>query len=654
MEKLIPLINKLQDALGTMNSKVDIQLPQIVVVGSQSSGKSSVLESIVGKDFLPRGSGIVTRRPLVLQLIQTQVKEEYGIFGHRPEKYTDFSKIRQEIEEETERKVGKNANISNESIFLKVYSPHVLDVTLVDLPGLTKVPVGDQPMDIEFQIREMISSFIKNENSIILAVSNANVDLANSESLKLAKEFDPQGERTFGVLTKIDLMDKGTNAVEMLKGKVYPLKLGYVGVVCRSQEDINMGKPIWKHLEDEKNFFLHHVEYKSMASKLGIPFLTMRLNNVLMNHIKKVLPDLKIQINDKIRKNEEQLKTYGMPLDGNEHLQGILMLNIITNFSNSFNNIIEGRAIQDNTENSDNFNYTETSANQDQKLSLEGGAMIREILLETFIEKLKLIEALDTHHEDQISEAITSASGVKTNFYVSEAAFELLLKIEIKRLVEPSISVMNDVYDQLRNIANEISIPEAERFPNLKEAINGIVFKVLYDCLGPTEEFIKNFLEIQQAYINTSLVEKSILNDFMTKAEEEADKAMNARSSINSLGSPKSKIVFTSHSDVDEEEKSKLIEVYTIKHLVKYFFDQIKKLTGDYVPKAVMSLLVIKAKETIQNELITQLYSKSKFEELFFENSDVPYKRRALNEIQLSLTTASRILSEARDFKIEE
>lgn len=70
----------------------------------------------------------------------------------------------------------------------------MLNLTLIDLPGITKVPVGDQPPDIEYQIREMIMQFITRENCLILAVTPANTDLANSDALKLAKEVDPQGE----------------------------------------------------------------------------------------------------------------------------------------------------------------------------------------------------------------------------------------------------------------------------------------------------------------------------------------------------------------------------------------------------------------------------------------------------------------------------
>lgn len=92
---------------------------------------------------------------------------------------------------------------------MKIYSPHVLNLSLVDLPGITRVPVGDQPSDIEMQIRNMIMNYIRPKNAIIVAVTAANTDLANSDALQLAKEVDPEGRRTVGVITKIDLMDKG-------------------------------------------------------------------------------------------------------------------------------------------------------------------------------------------------------------------------------------------------------------------------------------------------------------------------------------------------------------------------------------------------------------------------------------------------------------
>ncbi len=146
---------------------------------------------------------------------------------HAPsKKFFDFNEIRLEIERETEKITGKNLGVSSNPIHLRIYSPNVLTLTLVDLPGLTKVPVGDQPKNIESLIRDMILKFIMKPNAIILAVTGANTDLANSDGLKLAREVDPEGVRTIGVLTKIDLMDQGTDVVDILAGRVIPLRLG--------------------------------------------------------------------------------------------------------------------------------------------------------------------------------------------------------------------------------------------------------------------------------------------------------------------------------------------------------------------------------------------------------------------------------------------
>lgn len=164
--------------------------------------------------------------------------------------------------------------------------------------------MGDQPSDIERQIRNLVLDYVSKpnwyvvilpnacifwlshdlvyqfDNSVILAVSAANVDLANSEALKLARSVDPQGRRTIGVLTKLDLMDAGTNALDILTGRVYPLKLGFIGVVNRSQQDINMNKSLQDALETESEFFQNHPAYRNIAHKNGTKYLAKSLNQV--------------------------------------------------------------------------------------------------------------------------------------------------------------------------------------------------------------------------------------------------------------------------------------------------------------------------------------------------------------------------------------
>ncbi|CAN7084855.1 unnamed protein product [Brassica oleracea var. botrytis] len=200
-------------------------------------GKSSVLESIVGKDSLPRGSGnhtfclklfvgIVTRRPLVLKL-QTidDGTREYAEFLHLPRKrFTDFAAVRKEIQDEIDRETGRSKAISSVPIHLSIYSPDVVNLRLIDLPELTKVAVDGQSESIVKGIENVVRSYIEKPNDIILAISPVKKDLASSDAIKISREVYPSGERTFGVLTKIDLVDYGTNAVEILEERSFKLK----------------------------------------------------------------------------------------------------------------------------------------------------------------------------------------------------------------------------------------------------------------------------------------------------------------------------------------------------------------------------------------------------------------------------------------------
>jgi GTP-binding protein EngB required for normal cell division len=332
MDQLIPIASKLQDVLGALGHTQSLDLPQIVVVGGQSSGKSSVLESIVGRSFLPRGTGIVTRRPLILQLFNTakEVKadgakqkdgkvpmEEYGEFLHMPgRKFHDFASIRQEIIAETERLTGRNKGIDHTPIRLKIFSPYVLALTLVDLPGIAKVPVGDQPPDIEKQIQDMCLDFIQNPNAIILAVTGANTDLANSDAIKMAQSVDPLGLRTVGVLTKVDLMDPETDCADILSNLVIPLRRGYIAVVNRGQKDVVSDVQIRDGLVKEEKFFRTHPVYskdRHLLAKCGTPRLAKNLNSMLMHHIRDVLPDLKTRISHMMSDVQNEIDTLGSP-----------------------------------------------------------------------------------------------------------------------------------------------------------------------------------------------------------------------------------------------------------------------------------------------------------------------------------------------------
>ncbi|CAK8674553.1 unnamed protein product [Clavelina lepadiformis] len=485
MEQLIPLVNQLQDAFSHTGQQLNIDLPQIAVVGGQSAGKSSVLENFVGKDFLPRGSGIVTRRPLVLQLM-TSKTGEWGEFLHcKGKKFTDFNEIRKEIEEETDRMTGSNKGISPIPINLRVHSPHVLNLTLVDLPGMTKVAVGDQPVDIEAQIREMILQFVTKENCLILAVSPANADLANSDALKMAKEVDPQGVRTIGVITKLDLMDEGTDAKQILENKLLPLRRGYIGVVNRSQKDIDGRKDIRAALGAEKRFFLSHPSYRHMAEKLGTPHLQKVLNQQLTNHIKDTLPTLQSKLQKQMMDMEKEVEEYKNYKPDDPGRKTKAMLQMIQAFNVSFEQLIEG-----------------TGASIDT-LELSGGAKINRIFHERFPYELVKMEFDEQSLRKEISVVIQNIHAIRTGLFTPDTAFEEIVKSQIKKLKAPAIKCVDMVSTELMNVLRKCS-EKMSRYPMLRDETDRVVSTHVRERESKTKQQVNLLMECELAYINTN------------------------------------------------------------------------------------------------------------------------------------------------------
>ncbi|KAL8268469.1 hypothetical protein R6Q59_002267 [Mikania micrantha] len=351
MESLIGLVNRIQracTALGhygggdTAFSSLWDALRSVAVVGGQSSGKSSVLESIVGRDFLPRGSGIVTRRPLVLQLHKTEGrKEEYAEFGHMPRRrFTDFSLVRKEIQDETDRITGKSKQISQIPIHLSIYSPNVVNLILIDLPGLNKVAVEGQPESIVEDIEKMVRTYVP--NSIILAISPANQDIATSDAMKLAREVDPTGERTFGVLTKLDLMDKGTNALDVLEGRAYRLQHPWVGIVNRSQADINKNTDMIYARRKEREYFATSPDYGHLANKMGSEYLAKLISQHLESVIKAKIPGIISLINKGIDEMEAGLDHLGRPIAIDAGAQLYTILELCRAFDKIFKEHLDG------------------------------------------------------------------------------------------------------------------------------------------------------------------------------------------------------------------------------------------------------------------------------------------------------------------------
>lgn len=481
-EDLIGIVNELQDKLFASGNNLDISLPQIVVVGCQSAGKSSVLENIVGREFLPRGSGVVTRRPTVVQLLQCE--EDYAVFLHNPDKrYTDFKDVKAEIAAETNRDPGP-IGFSSVPIFLQIYSPKVLKLTLVDLPGLIRVTVDNQSEDSVGEVRKMVLQYITQEKCLILAVSPANQDIANSDALEIAKTVDPKRIRTIGVLTKLDLMDEGTDAREILENKKIPLKRGYFGVLNRSQKDIENEKDIEYCLKKEEKFFSSSPCYKHMAHRMGTPFLKKKLTEDLHAHIREYLPTVEKELTDKLRSLEKQLKEFTLEL-GSKNLDPsgmhFYLVKLVQKFIDQFQTEIFGFSEQVDVDN------------------LSAGAIINYELYKNIEEHLKLPRIPD---EKQLVIIMANVHGIRNCLSLPSLALEIAAKELLIQYSAPLDFLVDKIGDillfQVQKLAEKL-----DPYPNLKTKVITFVRNKISDGAFETKETIQKHLQADIYFVNT-------------------------------------------------------------------------------------------------------------------------------------------------------
>ncbi|KAK6262775.1 hypothetical protein QUC31_008591 [Theobroma cacao] len=507
MESLIVTVNRIQRActvLGDHGGDSALPtlweaLPSVVVVGGQSSGKSSVLESIVGRDFLPRGSGIVTRRPLVLQLHKTeQGVQECGEFLHLPKKkFTDFAMVRKEIQDETDRVTGKSKQISPVPIHLSIYSPNVVNLTLIDLPGLTKVAVEGQPESIVKDIESMVRSYVEKPNCIILAITPANQDIATSDAMKLSREVDPTGERTFGVLTKLDLMDKGTNAVDVLEGRAYPLQHPWVGIVNRSQADINKNVDMIAARRREREFFATSPDYGHLASKMGSEYLAKLLSKHLESVIRARLPGITSLINKSIDELEAELSHLGRPVAVDAGAQLYTILELCRAFDRIFKEHLDG--------------------------GRPGGDRIYGVFdhqLPAALRKLPFDRHLSLQN---IRKVVSEADGYQPHLIAPEQGYRRLIDGALNYFRGPAEASVDAVHFLLKELVRRsiAETQELKRFPTLQAEIAGAANEALERFREDSKKTTLRLVDMESSYLTV---------DFFRKLPQEVEKSGNPTS----------------------------------------------------------------------------------------------------------------------------
>ncbi|NXD24067.1 MX protein, partial [Spelaeornis formosus] len=608
-EKIRPCID-LVDSLRALGIEKDLSLPAIAVIGDQSSGKSSVLEALSGV-ALPRGNGIVTRCPLELKLKRLPEGQAWqGKISYRNVtlELQDASEVDRAIRKAQDVVAGPRGAISGQLISLEVRSPDVPDLTLIDLPGIARVAVGDQPKDIGDQIKKLLRSMIGCKETVNLVVVPCNVDIATTEALKMAQEVDPTGERTIGVLTKPDLVDRGTEdaIVNILQNRVIPLKKGYMIVKCRGQQDIHNNVTLAAAIQQEKSFFENHRHFRAIVKekKATIPCLAEKLTNELVKHIIKTLPALESQIRDTLNKSLQDLQRYSR---GTPHTEDEKMF-FLTDLIKVFN-----QDVSQSTRGEEHLFGDEVRLFTKIRKEFSSWSVI---LMECAARAKKTVPSKVWKYEDQFrGREFPGFSNYKT--------FEDIIKEQIRELEEPAIQILNNVME----LVEEKYIALAER----------------------------NFANFH----NLSRVAKVKIEDIREKQAAVAERHIRAQFKMERIVYCQDYIYISDLKIVKAENPPGMTLLKELQPFIFQFLYQFSILPflspilqgastrlSNQIPLIILSSVLHDFGENVQTSMLQLLQDKEKLNFLLEEDSEAAKTRNALSQRVDRLTKACQYLRE--------
>ena len=633
MNAYLNVLNKLQDTFTQCGvSLKEIDLPQIAVVGCQSAGKSSVLESIAKHDLLPRGSGIVTRRPLILQMVsELQPLEKDGgkhqswaKFLHTDKCFIKMSDVQEEIVNNTNLVCGQNKGISDEPIRLKLHSTKAPSLTLIDLPGLTKISVGDQPEDIEKQIDDLVRSYAKKDNTIILAISPGNVDIANSDSLKLAREVDPTGGRTLGVITKVDLMEETKETISILKGTSLNMKLGIVGVINRSNQMLEEGVSAETAISYEQRFFKS--KFPSLAPKMGIEYLSEKLCQLLIVKLKETLPSVAEKINKELLGHKKILAGLGEEIADKK----MAVINLVVKYNSDLGDLINGRKLHMDDALIEKGKKKYSSKDVAQKFR-SGGSK----LLQTIETKIKYLDDVLVAVND-VEKEITANTGIQPSLFIPDSVFHGLLSDKVKFLYTPVIDVIEAAKECLEQMIVETGSYTLSKYPQLETKVVMYAKDVLDSYEPKIKAFMGQYLEIQKGFINTRHPK------FLERFDIAADLFWNVNNEVISYKSICNEDKIVKKTITEKEIKEK--EAKLMKKLVIHYFEIIRQTVKDTLPKAIVQILVYDLLKDLKSSLLSKVLTDDADTLLIESNEDERIRKQSKKMIAM-LTEATAILS---------
>ncbi|XP_074207955.1 interferon-induced GTP-binding protein Mx1 [Camelus bactrianus] len=609
-EKIRPCID-LVDSLRALGVEQDLALPAIAVIGDQSSGKSSVLEALSGV-ALPRGSGIVTRCPLVLKLKKLVNEDGWRgkvSFRDYEAEISDPLQVEKEVNQAQIAIAGEGVGISHELITLEVSSPNVPDLTLIDLPGITRVAVGNQPHDIEYQIKSLIRKYIQRQETINLVVVPCNVDIATTEALRMAQEVDPDGDRTIGILTKPDLVDKGTEdkVVDVVRNLVFHLKKGYMIVKCRGQQDIQARLSLAKALQREQAFFEDHTHFRDLLEegRATVPRLAEKLTAELITHICKSLPLLENQIKESHQKISEELQKCGSDIPEDESGKMFLLIEKIDAFNKEITALIQGEEC-----------VGEHKSRLFTRIRSEfskWSAVIEKHFQKGYDDICKQIQQFENQYR-----------GRELPGFVNYKTFETIIKKQVEILEEPAVDMLHRVTDIVRLAFTNVSETHFNEFFNLHRTAKSKVEDIKLDLENEAEKVIRLHFQMEQIVYCQDKVYRGALQKAREKEAEE-EKNKKSKHSISTL-----------------TEDPSIAEV--VQHLTAYH-EEVSNRISSHIPLIIQYFVLRSFGQQLQKGMLQLLQNKDEYDWLLKERSHTSDKRKFLKERLSRLTQARRRLA---------
>lgn len=463
-------------------------MPTIVVVGDQSSGKSSVLESLSGVE-LPKGQGMVTRVPLILRLkgsSSSDVSTKITIgYNNREEEITE-EEIAAALSSATEALAGAGKGIADKPITLNVSRPGAPDLTLVDLPGITRVPVQGQPDDIYERIHQLIHHYINPEESIILNVLSAAMDFSVCESIRMSRQVDQLGKRTLAVVTKVDLCPDGL--LKKITDDAVKIGLGYICVRNRTPKEDSFEKAA----EVERELFSNHRELEKLnKSMVGVEALANRLVQLQTQSIAGVLPKVLKQIDSTLEKKRNELQELSGDIS-NPVDASVAFFNISSNVKKCLQGILLAGGSMETSPNGLPLHYTASLHQEFERFT-------------SMLTSKSGTKLLDAGHVKCIQQLISECRGTNLPNVVPQSVIEKMIRQQIDSIADSCDSDLPSfVHDTARELALSLVAEHAAHFPNLKRLYNAVFQKALNECKSKCHHSITRLLEMEKAIVYTS------------------------------------------------------------------------------------------------------------------------------------------------------